>query len=196
MSADVLLGELNHLALAFVGQHLVRLFERQPHAASHFDSHVLSDIADAATAIPEEVEADDLEDTFASAPGARINVSYVGELRYPINFESGLLLNLALGSFFGFFALIDRSLGQRQHARFFARRRRRIVAIVIDGVGLDYRYMPSPADTAQHYATGGNFSDRLCLGGHARKPKFRVKLYVRRLRARSQRCVAVENTEE
>jgi acetoin utilization deacetylase AcuC-like enzyme len=67
---------------------------------------------------------------------------------------------------------------------------------VIDGIGLDNGDMPFSADTTQYDAAGGYFTNRMCLGGHAGKPESEVKLYVRRVEARAQRCVAVEKTEE
>lgn len=196
MRADVLLRELCDPTFALVREHLVGFFEGQPHAAADLNAHVFGDIADPAATIAKEIEGDDFEDAFAPAPRACVDVTDIGEFGDAVGFEAGLFANLAFGGFFGLFPFIDSPLGKRQHTRFLANWRRWIVAIVIDRVGLDYSDMPFPADTSQHDATGGNFSDRLCLGGHARKPEFRVKLYVRRVRSRAQRCAAVEKTEE
>jgi hypothetical protein len=196
MGADVLLRELDDLALALVGKHFVGFLKGQPHAATYFDAHVFSDVAEAAAAIAEEIEGHDFEDAFASAPGARVNVSDVRELCDAVGFQPGFFANLAFGGLFGLLTFVYASLGKRQDTRLCANGRRRIVAIMVDGIGLDHGYVPFAADATQYDAASGNFSNRLGLGGHARKSESRVKQYVRRVGARAQRCVVVEKTEK
>src|SRR5215469_18484398 len=115
MRFQVLLRRPNYLALTAVSKFLFGFLQGKPARLADFDAHLRSHIVDAARLIQKQVEADSLQDPLPVAPGADVNILDVAELGNEFRADAGLFSHLALRRLGRLLALVDESLGQRQH---------------------------------------------------------------------------------
>jgi hypothetical protein len=125
-----------HVALTRVAQARHGFLDRDPLRHVDFLAHGLCDLIDLSGVPAEDVEADALEDGLALEP---VHVLHVAELLDADDDQARLLEDLALGGLLGRLALLDVTLGQREH---------------VAARGLDDRDLGAPLDLAEHDATG------------------------------------------
>src|SRR5918999_2456529 len=130
-------GLLGHLALVLVRQQPRRVLEGQPLHVGDLDALPRSELADPPAAIPQEVEAHDLEDALACP---RVDVAHVAELPDERTVGARFLRHFARSCFFRPLALVDQPLRQRPEALGLSR-------------GSDRREPPPPAQAPDENAS-------------------------------------------
>src|SRR5579872_1024210 len=81
MRGHIFLRLLCHLSFALVSEHPGGIRQGYPKSSRNFDTHRGGNLIDTARAISHEIKADDLEYACSIAPGTRIDILDVRELR-------------------------------------------------------------------------------------------------------------------
>jgi hypothetical protein len=101
-----------HFAFIAVSQLTGCIRNRNPQSSIHFDPHIRSEIVDFSSDIAHQIKTHNLEDPFAVAPGANIDIPVVAEFRDGLGNDAGFLPNFANCGGLRFFAGSTRPFGR------------------------------------------------------------------------------------
>src|SRR5204863_4749379 len=102
------------LALSAIREQPAGFLERQPAHLCNLDLLLRRDCSEPALPVPEEEEADDLEDSLA---GPRVDVADIAELLDELGLDACLLTDLAECGLLGLLTEADQPFGKRPDAR-------------------------------------------------------------------------------
>src|SRR4029077_8528001 len=108
----VVLCLAKHLALVAVCKLACGVGERHPESSLDFDPHVGVEVVDFSGEIAHQVETHNLENTFAIAPGADVDILVIREFGDRSGHDASFFQHFPHGSCLRFFARVHQTLGE------------------------------------------------------------------------------------